>query len=119
MSQFDAQFWIVRLFLRLRQRGYLLGVDEYQAALKAAETGYAQSGEALLEMVQILWCHSRSQQNQIVPIWQALQREMEKQQMRLEEAKPELAADTGSKTKAAELNKACIGLARASAICAN
>ena len=78
MSQFDAQDWITRLFLRLKGRGYPLGVDEYQAALQAAEAGYAEDETALVELVQILWCHSRSQQNQLVPIWQALQREAQK-----------------------------------------
>jgi uncharacterized protein with von Willebrand factor type A (vWA) domain len=55
-----------------------LGVDEYQAALKAVEAGFAQDETAFVEMVQILWCHSRSQQNQLVPIWQDLQREAQK-----------------------------------------
>lgn len=79
MSQFDAQDWITRLFFRLRRRGYPLGMDEYHAALKAADAGYAQDEVALIELVQILWCHSRSQQSQVVPIWQDLQRESKKQ----------------------------------------
>ena len=78
MSQFDAQDWMTRLFLRLRQRGYLLGVDEYQAALEAIVAGYSQNEEALIELVQILWCNSRSQQNQLVPIWKDLQRDVQK-----------------------------------------
>jgi uncharacterized protein len=82
MSSFDAQDWIVRLFLRLRQRGYVLGVDEYQAALAAAKCGYAEDEDALIEMVQILWCHSRSQQSQLVTIWQTLQREVQSQDSR-------------------------------------
>jgi uncharacterized protein len=80
MSQFTAQDWITRLFLRLKQRGYLLGVDEYQAALMAAEAGYAETEAAFIEMVQILWCHSRSQQSQLVPIWQDLQQQNKKRQ---------------------------------------
>ena len=79
MTQFDAQDWITQLFLRLRRRGYPLGVDEYQAALQASEAGYAQDEAALLDLAQILWCHSRSQQSQLVPIWQDLQREAQKQ----------------------------------------
>lgn len=78
MSQFDAQDWITQLFLRLRQRGYPLGIDDYQAALKALDAGYAQDEAALLELVQILWCRSRSQQNQVVPILQDLSREAKK-----------------------------------------
>jgi len=85
MSQFDAQDWITRLFLRLKKRGYPLGVDEYRAALEAADAGYADDEETFLEMVQILWCHSRSQQNQLIPIWQGLQRETQKQQPSREE----------------------------------
>lgn len=87
MNEFDAQDWISRLFLRLRQRGYLLGIDEYQAALKAAEAGFAQTEAALIEMVQILWCHSRSQQNQLIPIWQDLQRQVKRQQAAPDELK--------------------------------
>jgi len=90
MSQFDAQDWITRLFLRLRQRGYLLGVDEYQAALEAIGAGYAQNEEALIELVQILWCNSRSQQNQLVPIWQDLQRQVQKQQDSRDDLKDKL-----------------------------
>ncbi len=89
MSQFDARYWITRLFLGLRRSGYLLGVEEYQAALKATDAGYAQDETALVEMAQILWCHSRSQQSQLVLIWQDLQREAQKtkaqQQKNLEE----------------------------------
>lgn len=78
MSQFNAQDWITRLFLRLKGRGYLLGVDEYQAALQAAEAGYAEDEAALVELVQILWCHSLLQQDQLVTIWQDLQGETQK-----------------------------------------
>lgn len=80
MSQFNAEDWITQLFLRLRRRGYPLGVDEYRAALQAMEAGYAQDESALIEMAQILWCNSRSQQNQLVPIWQELQREAQRQE---------------------------------------
>jgi uncharacterized protein len=72
MSHFVAKDWVPLLFLRLKHRGYLLGVPEYQAAIEAVEAGYAQTESALIEMVQILWCHSRSQQSQLVPIWQDL-----------------------------------------------
>jgi uncharacterized protein len=99
MSQFDTQFhsqqWITRLFLRLRQRGYSLGVDEYRAALEAVECGYGDSEEALLELVQILWCHSRSQQMQVIPIWQTLQRDMEKEQLFRREVEVVTDADLG------------------------
>ena len=79
MSQFNAQNWITQLFLRLIQSGYPLGVDEYRTALHAIKAEYAQDEAAFLEMVQILWCHSRSQQSQLVPIWQSLQQEAQTQ----------------------------------------
>lgn len=102
MSEFDAQDWITRLFLRLRQRGYLLGVDEYQAALKAAEAGYADTEETLIEMVQILWCHSRSQQNQLIPIWQDLQRQVKKQQETQEDSKERRERETEESQRSQE-----------------
>ena len=72
--------WIVQLFLRLRQRGYLLGVAEYQAALDAVDAGFAIDEAALLDLVQVLWCHSRSQQSQLLPLWDDLQREARSRQ---------------------------------------
>jgi hypothetical protein len=105
MSQFDAQDWITRLFLRLKQRGYSLGLDEYQAALKAVEAGYAQNEEALIEMVQILWCHSRSQQNQLVPIWQDLQRQVKKQQETKDDFKDRLDHESGDAERSREENQ--------------
>jgi len=79
MSQFDATDWIIQLFLRLKSKGYSLGVDEYRVALEAVEAGYAEDEAMFLELVQILWCHSRSQQIQLDPIWQELKREAQKQ----------------------------------------
>ena len=93
MSQFDAQDWITRLFLRLRQRGYSLGMGEYPVALKAVEAGYVESADALVEMVQIVWCHSRSQQTQLIPIWQELQIEVQKQREKQDEFKDRLGRD--------------------------
>jgi len=104
MSQFDAQDWITRLFLRLRRRGYLLGVDEYQAALEAIVAGYAQNEEALLELVQILWCNSRSQQNQLVLIWKDLQRDIQKQQDLHDNLKDRLEKESSKSERSQEEN---------------
>jgi uncharacterized protein len=74
MSGFDAQDAIVRLFLRLR-RGYGLGLAEYRAALEAAEAGFAQDEAQFLELVGMLWCHSREQLVGMQDCWAKLQRE--------------------------------------------
>ena len=97
MAEFDAGDWVVRLFLRLRSRGYLLGVAEYQAALDAVDAGFAVDESALLEMVQMLWCHSRSQQHQLLPIWADLQREARSRQ-----EKDELFKDRGDRDRTSD-----------------
>ncbi len=74
MSEFEAQDAITRLFLRLR-RGYGLGLAEYRAALEAAEAGFAQDEAQFLELVGMLWCHSREQVAGMREGWAKLQRE--------------------------------------------
>ncbi len=79
MDDFQVRDGIERLFLRLRRQGYALGVAEYQAALDAVGAGFAIDEMAFLAMVQTLWCQNRSQQSQLVPIWELLQQEIQNQ----------------------------------------
>jgi uncharacterized protein len=73
MSQFDAPEFITQLFLRLRGDSYRfkLGIGEYQAALQAVESGFGVDEDGLLEMVQILWCSSREQQDKLQRAWES------------------------------------------------
>jgi uncharacterized protein len=75
MSQFDAPEFITQLFLRLRGDSYRfkLGIGEYQAALQAVESGFGADEDGLLEMVQILWCSSREQQDKLKRAWESQQ----------------------------------------------
>ena len=65
---------MTQLFLRLRQRGYRLGMDEYRAGLQALETGYGANEQTFLATIEILWCHNRSQQNQIATEWEEVKK---------------------------------------------
>ncbi len=60
---------MTQLFLRLRGRGFKLGMNEYQAGLQALAAGYGADEQTFLATIEILWCHSRSQQNQIGTEW--------------------------------------------------
>lgn len=62
-----------RLFNRLRQSGFNLGVGEYRAALQAIEGGYGSSSlEELERVLTLLWCHSRAEQSQFQFIWESV-----------------------------------------------
>jgi uncharacterized protein len=65
---------MTQLFLRLRRRGYRLGMDEYRAGLQALEAGYGANEQTFLAMIEILWCHNRSQQNQIATEWEEVKK---------------------------------------------
>jgi len=84
MTQFDASELITQLFLRLRRRGFKLGLDELQLALQAVEAGFAIDDKSLLEMVEILWCHTRSHQGQIRLTWEELKKSQQEQLRQLE-----------------------------------
>lgn len=61
---------VQRLFLRLNQSQFKLGLGEYMAALEAVEGGFGQSLEELEDTLKLLWCHSLAEQSQFEPIWQ-------------------------------------------------
>lgn len=70
---FDPQPILFRVFNRLRQSGFCLGVSEYLAVLDAVEGGYgASSQEELKQVLQLLWCHSLAEQNQFQLIWESV-----------------------------------------------
>lgn len=77
MSEFNPQEVITDAFIRLRQNDYKniyqLGVGEFLAAREAVEGGFCDNPEALKETLQILWCHSLSQQNLFNSIWDSLE----------------------------------------------
>jgi uncharacterized protein len=71
MNQAQAKEAITQLFLHLRQ-GLKLGLDELQLALQAVEAGFANDEPAMLEMAEILWCHSRTCKSQLKSTWEML-----------------------------------------------
>lgn len=82
---------MTQLFLRLRRRGYKLGMSEYQAGLQALEAGYGANEQIFLATIEILWCHNRSQQNQIATEWE----EVKKLQPRLVDRDDRASRDRG------------------------
>ncbi|MTJ09557.1 VWA domain-containing protein [Anabaena sp. UHCC 0204] len=73
MSEFNPQDLMIRVFMRLRQNGFQLGVGEFLAAEKAVLGGFGKNSQELGETLKILWCHSISQQNLFDDIWESLQ----------------------------------------------
>lgn len=72
MSSFNPQEKITRVFILLRQKGFKLGVKELLSALKAVGGGFGEDEAALRETLQIMWCHSPSQQSLFNAIWESL-----------------------------------------------
>lgn len=51
---------LLELFTRLRKAGLPLGVDDYQAVLKALQTGYGiENKAALARLCRTLWVKSK------------------------------------------------------------
>ncbi len=82
---------LTQLFLRLRRRGYTLGMAEYRAGLQALQAGYGADEQTFLATIEILWCHNRSQQNQIGAEWE----EVKKLQPRLVDREDRIPSDRG------------------------
>jgi uncharacterized protein with von Willebrand factor type A (vWA) domain len=72
MSSFNPQDLITRAFIRLRQSGFQLGVEELLAAIQALAGGFGDTPEELAETLKILWCHSPSEQSLFDPIWESI-----------------------------------------------
>jgi uncharacterized protein len=70
MSEFSPEPIILRLFQRLRQVGFSLGMNEYLAALDAIAGGFgAANSDDLKQMLRMLWCHSLTECSQFEFIW--------------------------------------------------
>jgi uncharacterized protein len=70
MSEFSPESITLRLFQRLRQAGFSLGMNEYLAALDAISGGFGSSDwNALKSMLRQLWCHSLAEQSQFELSW--------------------------------------------------
>lgn len=69
MDTFNARELVTRLFTRLRNSGFSLGMSEYLAALRTIEGRFAETPEELAETLQLLWCSSLPQQSQFELIW--------------------------------------------------
>lgn len=72
MSKFDPQPILLRVFNRLRQSGFSLGVSEYLAALEAVEGEWGVTQEELKKVLRLLWSHSRTEQNEFDLIWESV-----------------------------------------------
>lgn len=72
MNQSEASELITQLFLRLRGRGFKLGLEELQLALQAIAADFCQNEQSLLEMAEIIWSHTRLHQSQIRLTWKDL-----------------------------------------------
>lgn len=77
MNNFEPRKMLDQVFGRIRQ-DFQLGVGEYSAALKALQGGWGNKEEELKETLQLLWCHSPSQQEQFVGLWDAVKMSLAK-----------------------------------------
>ncbi len=68
MNNFDPEQMLDEVFKRVRQ-DFQLGISEYFAALTALKGGWGNNEEELQETLQLLWCHSPSQQEQFLGLW--------------------------------------------------
>ncbi len=71
MNNFEPEQMLDEVFKRVRQ-DFQLGISEYLAALKALEGGWGNNEEELQETLRLLWCHSPSQQEQFLGLWDAV-----------------------------------------------
>jgi uncharacterized protein with von Willebrand factor type A (vWA) domain len=71
MDNFDPRQMLDEVFKRVRQ-DFQIGISEYLAALKALAGGWGNNEEDLRETLQLLWCHSSSQQEQFYGLWDAV-----------------------------------------------
>ena len=77
MTDFNSKQMLDEVIKRVRQ-DFQLGISEYLAALKALKGGWGNNEEELQETLQFLWCHSPSQQEQFLGLWDAVKVSLEK-----------------------------------------
>ena len=77
MNNFEPKQILDEVFKRVRQ-DFQLGMSEYLTALKALEGGWGNQEEDLQETLKLLWCHSPSQQEQFLGLWNAVKISLEK-----------------------------------------
>ncbi len=77
MMDFDPRQMLDEVFKRVRQ-DFQIGISEYLAVLKALKGGWGNEEEELKETLQLLWCHSLSQQEQFLGLWDAVKVSLEK-----------------------------------------
>lgn len=70
MSDPDLSALVTCAFLRLRRRGFNLGVSEHLAALALVDGNFAVSVDQVKTALKLLWCDSRSERSQFDPIWE-------------------------------------------------
>jgi uncharacterized protein len=76
MRKFLPKPIVLRLFRRLREDKFQLGVNEYLAALDAIDGGFgANDQEDLRQMLCMLWCHSPDEQNRFDSIFKTIDKE--------------------------------------------
>jgi uncharacterized protein len=70
MSDFEPEAIALKLFRRLREDRFNVGMDEYLAAIEAIlwEDG-PQNLDSLKSVLKLLWCHSCEAQSQFDPLW--------------------------------------------------
>lgn len=74
MSTVEPRQLVTQLYLRLRQRGFNLGVSELLAALQALEGGLGAADlDELAEVTKLLWCKSAKDETEFGLIWEIVQ----------------------------------------------
>src|SRR5437870_10254283 len=68
----DYQAIIINVFTRLRRSGFVLGVHELLAALELLDERWTiSSADELRDDLQLLWCHSRLEEDRLQDVWKA------------------------------------------------
>jgi hypothetical protein len=69
-QEFDYTEFLISVFLYLRQRGGVLGVDELQAGLRVAEEKWERTEhEELKVLMRLVWCHSLVEEQVFEEAW--------------------------------------------------
>lgn len=95
MSDFNPHPLLDRLFYRLRQDGFALGVSEYLVTLKAIRGGWGtQDANALKQLLKSFWCHSLAQQDHLEVIFRAISAEESPKEVESRESNADSSSDS-------------------------